>query len=84
MITGVSATSRIRIIPGRANAIAPTAKERPRSRQTASELPTNFRLRGTDFTGSSLSAPREMSELVPVSYSYCITDLSKPVDLKVN
>ncbi len=47
--TGESTTSRIRIIPGQANATALTAKRAALPRQTASEFAANFRLRGTDF-----------------------------------
>ncbi len=49
MITGASATSRIRITPEQTNAISLTAERAARFRQTANEFAANFRLRGTDF-----------------------------------
>lgn len=64
MITGASATSRIRIIPGQTNAIALTAERAVQPRQTASEFAANFRLRGTDLPCSSLPALLG-GELVP-------------------
>jgi len=60
MITGASATSRIRIMTGRANAIALTAKRAALPRQTASEFAANFRIRGTDYLCSNLPALREV------------------------
>ena len=49
MITGASATSRIRIIPEKANAIALTANRAALLPATANEFAANFRFRGTDF-----------------------------------
>ena len=48
-------------------------------RQTANEFAANFRLRGTDFNEAALWLNEEQKNLTLLSYSYCITGISKPV-----
>ncbi len=65
MISGPSATSRIRIIPGGTHAKALTATGRFCFRKTAGVFAASFRLGGTDFSCSSPSALPEEQELAP-------------------
>ena len=81
MITGASATSRIRIIPEQANAIALTAK---RAALSPAKQPMSLQL--TSGSGeqtkneAALWLNQEVENLTLLSYSYCITGTSKPAD----
>ena len=69
MITGASATSRIRIIPGQTNAISLTAERAALPPQTANEFAANFRLRGTDFFEAALRLNWRHQNSTLLSYS---------------
>ena len=81
MITGASATSRIRIIPGQTNAISPTAKraiQHPGKQLMSMQLTSGSGERTFLEAAFRLNWRNKNSTLL--SYSYCITGMSKPAD----
>lgn len=56
-------------------------KGRPTLWQTANEFAANFRLRETDLFEAALRLNQEVENLTLLSYSYCITGISKPADI---
>ena len=81
MITGASATSRIRIIPGQADAISPTAERAAQhlGKQLMSMQLTSG-LGERTFMEATLRLNQEGKNLTLLSYSYCITGIPKPTD----
>ena len=79
MITGASATSRIRIIPELANAIALTAE---RAVLRSGKQPMSLQLTSGSgertYSEAAFQAQLEKSKNLPLlSYSYCITGILK-------
>ncbi len=83
MITEASATSRIRIIPGKADAITPTATGAAKhpGKQLMSMQLTFGSGEQTFHEATRRGFNEEAKSLTLLSYSYYITDISKPADL---
>ena len=82
MITGASATSRIRIIPKVGQCDIPHCEK---GGLTSGKQPMSLQLTSGSGERTCLEAAlqlnQEVENLTLLSFSYCITGISKPVDI---